>query len=94
MKKEEIEYTKQLSRIGLSSEEKELFEGEFKKILGYIDKIQEVSDFIDASTDTKVGDTYNVTREDVVLNFDSKEKLIELFPEKQENYLSVKKVIE
>lgn len=80
--------------MNLSSEEKTLFENEFKKILDYINQIQEVSGFIDASTDTAVGEVHNVTREDVTSSSNSRKEIIDLFPEKQDNYLSVKKVIE
>ena len=94
MKKEEVKHMTQLARMNLSSEENTLFENEFKKIIDYISQIQGVSDFIDASTDTKVGEVYNVTREDTPLFDSSREEIIGLFPKKQNDYLSVKKVIE
>lgn len=94
MKKEEIKHMSQLARMELSSEEEILLDEDAKKIIGYIDKIKGVTDFVDATSDTSVGELRNVTREDLISSNFSVEKLVDLFPKSENGYLIVKKVLE
>lgn len=94
MKKEEIKHMSQLARMELSSEEEVQLDEDAKKIIGYIDKIKGVTDFVDATSDTSVGELRNVTREDLINSNFSTEKLIDLFPKSENGYLIVKKVLE
>ena len=93
MKKQEVKKVSDLARIELSDLEETIIGNEFKKIVDYMNKIQEVSAFIDASEDTYVNKQRNITDEDVVENDFSIEKVTKLFPEIEESCLKVKKVI-
>jgi aspartyl-tRNA(Asn)/glutamyl-tRNA(Gln) amidotransferase subunit C len=94
MKKEEIKHMSQLARMELSSEEEVQFDTDAKKIIGYIDKIKGVTSFVDATADTSVGELRNITREDLISSDFSADRLINLFPKSENNYLIVKKVLE
>ena len=94
MKKEDIEHLSQLTRIELSSKEKEVLEKDFESILDHINQIKSVSEFIDATTDTATGDVRSVFREDDAKKELSADKVVSLFPKTEEGYLVVKKVLE
>lgn len=94
MKREDIKHMSQLARMELSSDEESLLDEDAKKIIGYIDKIKEVTEFVDATDDTTVGELRNVTREDVTGSDFSPEKVVNLFPKSESGYLVVKKVLE
>ncbi len=94
MKREEIKHVAELSRIELTPEEEIALEADFKKILSYIDQIQEVSGFVDATTDTTVGELRNVTRNDKAEDVLPSKEVTELFPKIESGYLAVKKVLQ
>lgn len=92
--KKEIEHISQLARIELSQKERASLELDFKSILGYIDQIKSVSEFIDATTDTTTGELRNVYREDIPTDSTSSKEVVRLFPKSEQGYLVVKKVLE
>lgn len=82
-----------LARLAISEEELERFAKEFDAILAYVGKIESLN----VSTDSR-GEKpplRNVFREDGQPNEKGKytKKLVEQFPEKEGNYLSVKQII-
>ena len=93
MEKRDIEHLSHLARIELTGDEERELEGDVGEVLEYVKNVQNISAFIDATTDTSVGDVVNVTREDKINDRFSTERITELVPGSQDGYLLVKKVL-
>ncbi len=93
MTKEEILHLGTLSRIRLSDQEAEKLKTEIDSILEYVGQVNEL--VADGHLEKKVGPVHNVFREDEVTHQSGSysEALIEAFPEKEGNYLKVKKIL-
>lgn len=91
--KEEILHLGELSRIKLTDEEVEQFRGEIDAILEYVSTIDEVVK--EGALEKKVGAVYNVFREDEVTNEPGSytEDLLSEMPERDGQYLTVKKIL-
>ncbi|MFP4022602.1 MAG: Asp-tRNA(Asn)/Glu-tRNA(Gln) amidotransferase subunit GatC [Candidatus Paceibacterota bacterium] len=94
MERTEVKKMAQLARVEISQKEEKGLENDFQKVLNYVGQIQEVSEFIDASSDTAAGEHRNVTRSDERDPSDDKDGIIKQFPEKQKGYLAVKRILE
>ena len=90
----EIEHISQLARLELSKEEELSLKKDFQGILEYINQIQSVTEFIDATTDTTTGELRNIYREDTPVKDHSSREVVGLFPKTEQGYLVVKKVLE
>lgn len=93
MTKEEILHLGSLSRIRLSDGEVEKFHQEIEAILGYVGKVKEIA--AAAEADPAVGAVHNVFRADKVTNEPGSfsADLIAAFPDREGNYLKVKKIL-
>ena len=91
IKKDDVEYMANLARIDLNEEEKESLQKDLSDIIGYIDRLKEldISDVLSLDHSIMVE---NVTREDIKVDCDEREKLIDDFTEKDENYLKVRQI--
>ncbi len=92
--KEEVKRIAQLARIKLNSEEVLKFQKELSLILDYIEQLKEVDiSKIDLKKD--LGKAQSVTREDKEIEKSLKQasKLMELVPDKKNNYLKTKKIL-
>jgi aspartyl-tRNA(Asn)/glutamyl-tRNA(Gln) amidotransferase subunit C len=89
----EIEKLAELSRLDLSSEEKESFRKDMDSILDYVGQIQKVSSNI--SNEKKAGLIRNVLREDSNPHESGiyTETLISAAPKREGDYLKVKKIL-
>jgi len=86
----DVESLAELARIELSEEEKKSLIKDFDSILGYVQQIQE----IDAKEIKKENKLHNVWREDELAPREFSRKLIiEQFPDSQDGYLRVKKIL-
>jgi len=90
----DVENLASLARIDLSEEEKKSLLSDMDSILGYIKQIEEVK-VEDVEPEYKV---YNVWREDLPVvagdnNSFSRELIIEQFPDTQDGFLKVKKIL-
>jgi len=90
--KEEVKYLAELSRIKLSEEEIEKITGEIDSILGYVSQIKEASGQLGEKEKPLLR---NVMREDKVTHKPEEfsEKLLEIAPDREGNYLKVKKIL-
>jgi len=92
IKKDQIEYAAKLSRIKLTSEEKEKLQKDLSSILSYVKKLQEIDtedvDLMSRSTKIK-----NVTRKDVAQESKDKNEIKNLFPEEKDGFLKVKSIL-
>ncbi len=90
MEIKDVENLAELARIELSEEEKEAMLLDMQGILEYVKVIESVN----VEGGEKVHSTYNVWREDDLdLREFSKEIIIEQFPNSQDNFLKVKKIL-
>ncbi|MBM3257907.1 MAG: Asp-tRNA(Asn)/Glu-tRNA(Gln) amidotransferase subunit GatC [Candidatus Nealsonbacteria bacterium] len=88
--KEQIQHISTLARLGLTDKEIEKYQKELSAILDYVGKLKEVniSGIEPTSHSIKVE---NVMRHDEP--GESNKKLIELAPERKEDYLKVKSIL-
>ena len=80
---ETMEYLEILSQISLTEEEKQETAGELKKILAYMEKLEEL-DTDGVEPMSHVFPVQNVFREDIVEREDQWEALLENAPQKKE----------
>lgn len=89
---ETMEYLEILSQISLTEEEKQETAGELKKILAYMEKLEEL-DTAGVEPMSHVFPVQNVFREDIVEREDQREALLENAPQKKEGQYLVPKTV-
>ena len=89
---ETMEYLAILSQIRLTEEEKQETAGELKKILAYMEKLEEL-DTDGVEPMSHVFPVQNVFREDIVEREDQWEALLENAPQKKEGQYLVPKTV-
>lgn len=91
--KEEIKKLADLARIEIKEEEQEKLASEMEAILGYIGQIKSV--VANTKTENEAGAVRNVFREDENPSESEtySQDLIAEFPESENNYLKVKKIL-
>ena len=89
--KEEIEHLAKLARIELLAGEAEGLTSEIDSILGYVSQIQNIS----TENVKEVLPLRNVMRQDVVTEKSGEytADILKLVPQKEKNYLKVKKIL-
>ncbi|MEK9181655.1 MAG: Asp-tRNA(Asn)/Glu-tRNA(Gln) amidotransferase subunit GatC [Patescibacteria group bacterium] len=86
----DVEDLAELAKLELSNEEKESLLADMESILGYVKQIEEVEVGEVRSNDT----VYNVWREDVLAPREfSRELIVKQFPDSQDGFLKVKKIL-
>ena len=90
MEIKDVENLAELARLELSREEKEAMLKDIQGILEYVKQVEEVK-----IPETKVNYTlYNSWREDEIIPREfSHELIVEQFPNKQDRFLKVKKIL-
>lgn len=93
MTKEEILHLGTLSRIKLTDAEADKLNTEIDSILEYVSQVNEI--VADSELTKTVGPVFNVFREDEVTNEPGEytKDLVEAFPEREGDYLKVKKIL-
>lgn len=95
--KEQIEYTANLARIGLTEEEKKSLVSDLSSILGYVEKLNKV-DTPSIKGISQVTGLENVVREDKLEKNDEqlsiREKLLNEAPKRKGDYIQVPKILE
>jgi aspartyl-tRNA(Asn)/glutamyl-tRNA(Gln) amidotransferase subunit C len=89
----EVERIAILARINLSEKEKEKMAEDLDQILGYIEKLNQV-DTSNIEPTAQVTGLEDVTRNDKPGGDTDRNKIIEQFPHKKEDFLKVKAVFE
>ena len=90
---ETMEYLEILSQISLTEEEKQETAGELKKILAYMEKLEEL-DTDGVEPMSHVFPIHNVFREDTVENTDEHEKMLANAPSAKDGAFKVPKTVE
>jgi aspartyl-tRNA(Asn)/glutamyl-tRNA(Gln) amidotransferase subunit C len=90
--KEKVKHIAKLARLSLTEKEIERMQKDLAKILDYVDKLKEVDI---SKTKTFSMELENVFRKDFAESQEliESQKLIEMAPEKKENYIKVKSVL-
>jgi aspartyl-tRNA(Asn)/glutamyl-tRNA(Gln) amidotransferase subunit C len=89
----DVEHVARLARLGLTSEEKELFQKQLGDVLQYIDKLKKV-DVSDVEASAHAVPMFNVMREDETRPGLTAEEALRNAPRKANNLFIVPKVIE
>ena len=91
--KEEIKKLADLARIDMKDEEVESLRGEMDAILDYVGQVKSVTG--DLKEDTEIGSPRNVMRDDIdpIESETYSKELIAEFPQKEGDYLKVKKIL-
>ncbi len=89
---EDIKHFAKLARIGMTEEDLNKFSGDLSAVLDWIKQLEEV-DVANISPTFRTDGLNNVFREDIVATFKKEEKIVELFPEKKNNYDKVRSVL-
>lgn len=94
IKKEETKHIANLAHLGLTEEELISMQKNFSSILDYIETLKKADISSIEKTFSGKG-IKNVVRKDVSKNIsdNEKEKLINLFPKRKDNYLKTKKIL-
>ncbi len=93
IEKNDIEHIADLSRINLTDAEKEKFQKDIDEILIYVEKLKQLNlDDIEPMNHLIGKDS--TLREDYSEDSDSRDAIIELFPEKEKNFLKVKSILQ
>jgi len=93
IRREQIEYLADLAGLQLTQEEKDLFSKQLDRIIGYVEKLNE----LDVSEVAPTSHTQNLTnalRPDVCRQGLNQEEALRLAPDRQGDYFRVPKVIE
>ena len=85
--------TKLLAKLALTDEEREKSRQEMEKILGYVDKLNEL-DTEGVEPLISLFPVENVFREDQVVNGDMRDELVDLAPRKKDGQYLVPKTVE
>lgn len=93
IEKKDVEHLAELSRLTMTDEETQEFQEDLGSILEYVDSLKEVSASVDL--EPQVGPVHNVLREDTASHDqgEHREELVESFPETDNGYLKVKKIL-
>lgn len=85
--------TELLAKLALTDEEREKSRQEMEKILGYVDKLNEL-DTEGVEPLLSLFPVENVFREDKVVNGDMRDELVDLAPRKKDGQYLVPKTVE
>jgi aspartyl-tRNA(Asn)/glutamyl-tRNA(Gln) amidotransferase subunit C len=90
LSKKQVEHIAYLARLKLTEKEKEKFSKELSQILNFVKKLNEVdTEKVEPFVFEKIK---NVLREDKIKKYEKFKKLIDQAPEKEGNFIKIKKV--
>jgi aspartyl-tRNA(Asn)/glutamyl-tRNA(Gln) amidotransferase subunit C len=92
LSKDEVKHIAALARIGMDEKEIEKFSGELSGILDWIKQLDEV-ETKNVQPIGHITGMKNAVREDKIVEFENKEAIIGLFPERKDNFDKVKSVL-
>jgi aspartyl-tRNA(Asn)/glutamyl-tRNA(Gln) amidotransferase subunit C len=89
--KDEVRHIAELARIGLNDKEIEKYQKDMSAILDWIEQLKEV-DIKGIQPTAHITGLKNIVRVDKSDDFENKAGIIDLFPEKKDNYDKVKSI--
>lgn len=90
--KDEVKHIAGLARIGMGDEELEKYAKDLSSILDWVEQLEEVN-VAGVEPTAHITGLENVAREDKARDFPDKDKIINLFPEKKDNFDKVRSVL-
>jgi len=90
--KNEVKHIAGLARIGVDEKEIEKLTLEMSAVLDWIDQLKEV-DVSGVEPTAHITGMENRMREDTQSDFDNKSAIVDLFPERKDNYGKVKSIL-
>ena len=90
---QEVEHVARLARLALSAEEKEQMRSQLDRILGYIEKLNQL-DTSGVEPTSHVIPMTNVFRDDALAPSLSREEALENAPDREEGFFRVPRIIE
>lgn len=87
-----VKHIAKLSKIALKDEEVSSMSKQIGQFLEYVEQLNDIPDNIEP-LDNLTGNT-NILREDIVVDFDNKEKIISNTPMNEDGFILVPKVLE
>jgi aspartyl-tRNA(Asn)/glutamyl-tRNA(Gln) amidotransferase subunit C len=92
LSKKEVKHIAGLARIGLPEKDIEKFSKDLSDVLEWVKELQE-TDVNSVAPTAHITGTENVTREDKARDFMDKDKIIGIFPDRQDGYGKVKSIL-
>ena len=92
LSKEDILKLARLSKLELTEQQVEKFRIELEEIMGFVEQLQSVDTEGLEPTNQVTGLT-NITRKDETSDYASREDLLKNLPNREKNYIKVKRVI-
>jgi len=89
----DVEYIAELARLELNAEEKKLYAGQLKSIFGWMEELNKADTASVPPTSNILG-AENRLREDKPVYFEDREAILRNAPEREYDFIRVKKVIE
>lgn len=90
---QEVEHVAQLARLALSEEEKEQMRSQLDRILGYIEKLNQL-DTTSVEPTSHVLPMTNIFRDDALVPSLSREDALANAPDRREGFFQVPRIIE
>ncbi|MFH1582501.1 MAG: Asp-tRNA(Asn)/Glu-tRNA(Gln) amidotransferase subunit GatC [bacterium] len=90
--KEEVKHIAKLARLGISDKEITKYQKDLSSVLDYIEKLERVN-VSGVEPTSHPFSSENVVREDEVLNKKDNGKLVDMAPDKKDNYVKVKSIL-
>ncbi len=90
--KDEVRHIANLARIGITEKETDKFSRDLSSILDWIAQLDKV-DVTGVLPTAHITGMNDVSREDRIVDFANREKIVELFPEGKNGYDKVKSVL-
>jgi aspartyl-tRNA(Asn)/glutamyl-tRNA(Gln) amidotransferase subunit C len=90
--KDEVKHIASLARIGLSEKEVEKYSKDLSAVLEWVDELKK-ADIKGIEPIAHITGMNSISREDKNEEFENKEEIIKLFPEKKNGYDKVKSVL-
>lgn len=90
--KEEVRHIAGLARIGVDEKDLDKFAADLSAVLDWIEELKEV-DVAGVEPTAHITGMENRMREDAQIDFENKNAIVDLFPEKKDNYGKVKSVL-
>ncbi|MDO8240725.1 MAG: Asp-tRNA(Asn)/Glu-tRNA(Gln) amidotransferase subunit GatC [Candidatus Moranbacteria bacterium] len=92
LSKEEVQHIAGLARIGVDEKDLEKFATDLSAVLDWIEELKEV-DVSGVEPTAHITGMQNRLREDKMSEFENKAEIINLFPDKKDNFGKVKSIL-
>lgn len=90
--KDTVRYIGEIARIDFTEKEQEYFAPQLTNIVDYVEKINEL-DLDGVEPTYNVHGTVDVMDEDVARTYENIDKILEVFPKRNDRFIKIRKVI-